>query len=589
MENEKSDKNITKTTKNQLDENSFKNGILSFIGCVFHKIAISSVFIGFSFSTYIISYLHYFQDADEKPLTQQHTYLFLPIISVTMGLCMPFSGFLEFKLGTQRTIILGSIFLIISSAIEYVTHNFYLCLLGILIYSFGIATSIAISGKNTCMYFPTRRGMVSGLLALISSIIGSILNMVGEKVIVNPDSIGPKDGYYLFDVSKNILKYYLFQMSCIGVCTLLCILFIVPFQITGDMAFTKKGNKKPKKDEANKDSKPIETNTEKSEPLLPEENQEEQKEKENNPEDKKEEKEKEKEENEIINEGNKEEKEKEKEEEQQEEKKEEQQEEKKEDNNGEEEKKEKNENENKPIEVNDTNEIKDENKENEIKEIIPDGLGGQESSFANGSVNYSMNQIKNAAKMFRVWRLFLMGVFSTPLNNFLIITWRPISIFKEMDTNKIQKVNSFNGIIQMIVQPVFGYLADKIPYRVVLVSLGTINCLVGFLFYFSFGNVNFFIALLLLNTFANQGMMVMNEPHYMKVFGMKHYIEISGIIRLSGVIMSPICTLFAFFIESYFSDNLDTVYKYMFIVSGCLQVVNVVLSIFEGEDPLFEE
>ena len=573
MESEKPDKNITKTTKNQKDENSLKNGILSFIGCVFHKISISSVFIGFGFSTYIISYLHYFQDADEKPLTQQHTYLFLPIISVTMGLCIPFSGFLEFKIGTQRTIILGSIFLIISSAIEYVSHSFFLSLLGILIFSFGLAISIAISGKNTCMYFPTKRGMVSGLLALISSIIGSILNIVGEKVIINPDSIGPKDGYYLFEVSKNILKFYLFQMSCIGVCTLLCILFIVPFQMKGDMASTKKGNKKPKKDEANKDSKPIETNTEKSEPLLPEENQEEQKEKENNPEDNKEEKEKEKEENEINNEGNKEE----------------QQEEKKENNNGEEEKKEKNENENKPLEVKDTYEIEDENKEKENKEIIPHGLGGQESSFANASVNYSMNQVKNAAKSFRVWRLFLMGVFSAPLNNFMIITWRPISIFKEMDTDKIQKVNSYNGIIQMIVQPIFGYLADKVPYRVVLVSLGTINCIVGFLFYFSFGNVDFFIALLLVNTFANQGMLIMNEPHYMKVFGMKHFIEISGIIRLSGVIMSPICTLFAFFIESNFSDNLDKVYKYMFIFAGCFQVVNVVLSFFETEDPLFEE
>ena len=200
-----------------------------------------------------------------------------------------------------------------------------------------------------------------------------------------------------------------------------------------------------------------------------------------------------------------------------------------------------------------------------------------------------MNQVKSAAKSFRVWRLFLMGIFAAPLNNFMMITWRPISIFKEMDTDKIQKVNSYTGIIQMIVTPIFGFLADKIPFRVVTVSLGTINCIVGFLFYFSFENVNFFIALILLNTFANQGMFAMNEPHYMKVFGMKHFIEISGIIGLSGVIMGPICSLFAFFIESNFRDNLDAVYKYMFIVAGCLHAVGVVLSFFETENPLFEE
>ena len=464
----------------------------------------------------------------------------MPILLVKMGLGIPFSGVLEFKLGTQRTIILGSIFLIISCAIQYVSHSFYLNLLGIFIFAFGLAISIVISGKNTCMYFPTKRGMVSGLLSLISSIIGAILNIVGEKVIINPDSIGPKDGYYLFDVSKNILKFYLFQMSCIGVCTLLCILFIVPFQMKGDMAFMKKGKPKPK-----------------NESLLPEENKEEQKEKENNPEDNKE-KENEKEENEINNEGNNEE----------------QQEEKKED---------------KPLEIIDTDEIEDENKENEKKEVIPHGLGGPETSIVNASVNYSMNQVKSAAKSFRVWRLFLMGIFAAPLNNFMTITWRPISIFKEMDTDKIQKVNSYTGIIQMIVTPIFGFLADKIPFRIVTVSLGIINCIVGFLFYFSFGNVNFFIALILLNTFANQGMFAMNEPHFMKVFGMKHYIEISGIIGLSGVIMGPICSLFAFFIESNFRDNLDTVYQYMFMVAGCLHAVGVVLSFFETEDPLFEE
>ena len=206
--------------------------------------------------------------------------------------------------------------------------------------------------------------------------------------------------------------------------------------------------------------------------------------------------------------------------------------------------------------------------------------------MVNASVNYSMNQVKSAAKSFRVWRLFLMGVFAAPLNNFLMITWRPISIFKEMETNKIQKVNSYGSIVQMIVTPIFGYLADKISFRVVKICLGSINCLVGFLFYFSFDNVNFFIALILLNNFASQGMFAFNAPHFMKVFGMKHYIEISGIIGLSGVLMGPICSMFAFFIETNFRENLDTVYKYMFIVSAILDIGDIILSAFETEEPL---
>ena len=209
----------------------------------------------------------------------------------------------------------------------------------------------------------------------------------------------------------------------------------------------------------------------------------------------------------------------------------------------------------KPIEINKINNIEDENGENEKEEngenkkkekneIVPTGLGGLESSMVNASVNYSMAQIKHAAKSFRVWRLFLMGVFSSPLNNFMLIMWRPISIFKQMPTDKIQKVNSYTSIVQMIVTPLFGILSDKIPFRIMKVILGIINCIVGFLFYFSFDNVYYFIGLILLNNFAYNGSFILNAPHYMKVFGMKHYVEISGIVGLSGVIMGPICSLF---------------------------------------------
>ena len=181
-----------------------------------------------------------------------------------------------------------------------------------------------------------------------------------------------------------------------------------------------------------------------------------------------------------------------------------------------------------------------------------------------------------------------MNVFSSPLNNFIIIAWRPISIYKEMPTNIIQNVNSYTSITQMIVTPLFGYLADKIPFRILKIILGIINCIAGFLFYFSFENVKLFVALLIINSFANYGIFSLYDPHYMKVFGMKHFIEISGIIGLAGVIMGPLCSIFAFSIEQSFKDNLESVYKYMFIASSLLYIVDIALSFFEAEDPLFE-
>ena len=52
--------------------------------------------------------------------------------------------------------------------------------------------------------------------------------------------------------------------------------------------------------------------------------------------------------------------------------------------------------------------------------------------------------------------------------------------------------------------------------------------------------------------------------------------------------MGQICSIFAFSIEQSFKDNLDAVYKYMFIFSSLLYIVDIILSFFETEDPLFE-
>jgi hypothetical protein len=57
------------------------------------------IFLGFS--TYIISYLRYYQGPNESPKSLNYSYFIIPILSFTMGFGIPFSGMLEFKLGTK--------------------------------------------------------------------------------------------------------------------------------------------------------------------------------------------------------------------------------------------------------------------------------------------------------------------------------------------------------------------------------------------------------------------------------------------------------------------------------------------------------
>jgi MFS family permease len=509
-ENTKQEPKFNENTKNSKMSdpiNTTRNGILSIIGAIFHRLGIMSMMAFMGFSTYMISYLRRYQSEDETPLSLNYTYFIMPILTITIGIGVPFSGVLEYKMGTRLLIVYGSLYLILSSVIQYFSKVVYLNFFAIFIFAIGFSLSIAITGKNACMYFPTRRGLISGILSCIQAIFGSILNIFGEKVIINPKSIEPFRGFYTFEAAQNITKYYLFQIGCVTICTIIGVSLIVGYKLRGKRRGPR-GDMKKKADEN------ITENIDSNGPLIPDnEKEEEEKEKENE-----EEKEKENNENEENN-----------------------------------------------------------DKDAQIK------VNEKEST-----VNYSMNQVKHAARSFRVWRLFLMNIFSAPLNNFIMIAWRPISIYKEMPTNIIQNVNSFTSITQMFITPLFGYLSDKIPFRVMKIILGILNFIAGILFYFSFKNVYFFVGLIILNSFANHGTFALNEPHYMKVFGMKHVIEISGIIGLANVIMGPICSISAFLIEQNLKEKLDEVYCYMFIISSLLVTVDIGLSFFETEEPLFE-
>jgi MFS family permease len=172
--------------------------------------------------------------------------------------------------------------------------------------------------------------------------------------------------------------------------------------------------------------------------------------------------------------------------------------------------------------------------------------------------------MKVAIKSKRVRNFFLMGMLMTPLGNLINSAWRNIAVRNNIPTSYQQNIQTFNPFVTCISTLIFGWLSDSIPFRYLYSGTCFFVSFIGVFFSFTFTSPVLFTIVLLLNTMANAALISISLPHFMKVFGMKHYIEISGIIGLSGVIMGPICSMLAFFIESNFRENLDTVYKYMF-------------------------
>ena len=164
-----------------------------------------------------------------------------------------------------------------------------------------------------------------------------------------------------------------------------------------------------------------------------------------------------------------------------------------------------------------------------------------------------------------------MGVFSTPLMSFLMNMWRPIAIRKGIPTIYQQNLNTIRPYVSCASTLIFSWLSDSVSFKYLYSSLSFINTFVGIFFYFTLNSPILFILILLLNTIASSGKMAITPPHYMKVFGLKYFIQLGGVIGLHRVIMSPLIYVFMYFFDQIFATKgtqnvSDVPYIILFII-----------------------
>ena len=171
-----------------------------------HLIGYGSLMVFLNLTTYLMSYLRHYQD--EKTLTLQYTYFIGPVMSITMGLFTPCVGMIENKIGLKLSIVLGGILCLWSSVILYFSKNYFFDLFAFFLNSCG-SSMTALLSRNLMNYFFHIRGKLYGVLSVISSLVSSAYNVIGEKWIVNPKSEEAvvDKSYYTYDVSKNLLHF----------------------------------------------------------------------------------------------------------------------------------------------------------------------------------------------------------------------------------------------------------------------------------------------------------------------------------------------------------------------------------------------
>lgn len=213
-----------------------------------------------------------------------------------------------------------------------------------------------------------------------------------------------------------------------------------------------------------------------------------------------------------------------------------------------------------------------------------------ESLPVSGKVNpneFTLVHIKAAIVTWRVWRLFICSFCSSFLTSLILTTSRPIGMFMKVPTLYLQMLGTGGFVVSCVVAPIWGLLIDKINFKYLFLVVNVLNSILGFSFYFSiFNNITYVIANLACTILfvGNIGMMA---PHIMKVFGMKYFIEIGGLIIFSSGISSAISAVFAFLVDLFLKDNPLLSYLIIFMVAGGLSAISAILGFFE-DDTKFE-
>ena len=548
-----------------LDKNSTKNGILSLIAVFVLHFGIAGTWVQENLPPYLISYLRKFEDSNNRSLSLLYSYFFTPILTITYTGFMPVCGIIEFKLGCEKSIIIGSLVVMLGYGILYISHNIFLDMFATGLLGIGLCICFVLITKNAILYFYEKRGTIGGVTELISCLMSAGYNKLAENMI-NPKSEEPTVSYennlfYTEEMAIKVINYYMLSLGIFGVSTLMTLLFLVPYDQKAAKKLSKAlKNKNERKDEKKKPE------TTPNEPLLPEEDEEKKNDEEKNDEEKNEERKNEEKKNE-----------------------------------GEKNEEKKNDEEKNEEKTNDEEKITDpilEKKKKPRKKTTPQsdkGIVVGNVSVSVTVVNYSTAHTKKALKSFRVWKLFILNLCCYLAANSITVMWRPVGINQGISTPTLQLIGTLYFIMTSLGTPFFGFLADKLSFRVLYCIFGGLTTLINFTFCFTFKNELLFAIMVCAINFLYGGYLAAFPPHYMKVFGMKYYVEIGGIIGLASLIMGPISAFFSFFIENSVGtssgendqESKDAklfAYKIIFNSGGVLNVISIIIALFESDD-----
>ena len=216
----------------------------------------------------------------------------------------------------------------------------------------------------------------------------------------------------------------------------------------------------------------------------------------------------------------------------------------------------------------------------------------------NNNINYKSG-LKIILTHMRIYQLLLIFLFTSFLQGFIFIVGFNYGTMDHGGKNgpiggdEMSIIFMLTSLITAVTGPLFGIIYDKFGFKYTIIVIDTISVINGCLISLTvkWGSIYYGISIIL-NGCLNGGAFSMIFPYVSKIYGFNYGGELYGFVVLSTGI-SSIISASTYYIISIFSEsntNKNGAYLIIFIIGIILNIMAIILAIFEKNEPfIFEE
>ena len=198
----------------------------------------------------------------------------------------------------------------------------------------------------------------------------------------------------------------------------------------------------------------------------------------------------------------------------------------------------------------------------------------------------SKNNVKQAIKSFRFWRIGLISLFLNFSISFMANTGRTFGALIGINGTALQFLMVLQAISFIIFGPILGSCVDKKGALIVLRILSVICIIPGVLLALFMDITPVFMLAFVINVIGVSGILIGFGPFIMEIYGIQESVILGGIISAFSKISEITTTVTAFIVSLFFKDveKLKVPYRAIYIISSIFCTISAILLLLESNE-----